>query len=164
MATRRCRCASPDPSNLTPGDVRHGVADGAHGALGVALACICVVWGAFIVLPERFGKKQCQRRRGHFIRGSRALLDRLGPAPQHAGLRAARLCSASTPRSAAAWSRRASRNSCSRARASRRAPIKTRDPRRVVRQFSCCRSRFRGPPAAREPRSSSRTSRSAAVY
>ena len=45
------------------GDVRQGVAD-AHTVLGIALACICCVWGALVVLPERVGKKQCYAAAG----------------------------------------------------------------------------------------------------
>ena len=51
------------PSNLTP-ETYGTASQTAHTVLGIALACICVVWGAFIVLPERFSKKQCYAAAG----------------------------------------------------------------------------------------------------
>ena len=51
------------PPNLTP-EMYGKASQTAHTVLGIALACICVVWGAFIVLPERFGKKQCYAAAG----------------------------------------------------------------------------------------------------
>ncbi len=51
------------PSNLTP-EMYGKASQTAHTVLGIALACICCVWGALVVLPERFGKKQCYAAAG----------------------------------------------------------------------------------------------------
>mgnify|MGYP005715322785 CR=1 FL=1 len=51
------------PSNLTP-EMYGKASQTAHTVLGIALACICCVWGALVVLPERVGKKQCYAAAG----------------------------------------------------------------------------------------------------
>ena len=90
------------------------------------------------------------RRRGHFIRCSRTLPHRLGPNPQHAGLRAARLGAAPAHRDRPLPTRGGPPGTPVRAGTSGRAPGE--DPRRVVRQPGRRRFGVCGPPAAREPR------------
>ena len=51
------------PASLTP-EMYGKASQTAHTVLGIALACICCVWGAFVVLPERVGKKQCYAAAG----------------------------------------------------------------------------------------------------
>ncbi len=51
------------PASLTP-ETYGKASQTAHTVLGVTLACICCVWGALVVLPERFTKKQCYAAAG----------------------------------------------------------------------------------------------------
>ena len=51
------------PASLTP-EMYGKASQTAHTVLGIALACICCVWGALVVLPERVGKKQCYAAAG----------------------------------------------------------------------------------------------------
>ena len=51
------------PSYMTP-DMYRSASQTAHTVLGIALALICCVWGALVVLPERVGKKRCYAAAG----------------------------------------------------------------------------------------------------